>query len=194
SCRLGVLTAANTSSAITPKNTHSILERSQYVISNQVIRQNMSASLVPVAYFGKEHFFEIVFAVNKAVARRVFAINVKKWSSADQLVGNDAEGLLVMGQFGFLDGAVPDAACELRNGRLRLAFIEHLALVDDGHLGAEIHHIFHDVGGEDDDHLLADFGQQIVKTIAFAGIEAGGGLVDNQQLWVSDERLGNAKA
>ena len=54
--------------------------------------------------------------------------------------------------------------------------------MDDGHIGTQFHYVLDDVGGEDHDYVFADFREQVVKAIALARIEAGGGLVDDQEL------------
>src|SRR6266853_804997 len=51
--------------------------------------------------------------------------------------------------------------------------------MNDGHIGAEVHHILDDVRREDDDDLFPDFGEQIVKAIALAGVEPRRGLIHN---------------
>ena len=66
--------------------------------------------------------------------------------------------------------------------------------MNDGHAAAEIEDILHDMRGENHDHLLANLGQQIVKTIALARIETGRGLVYDQQMRIPDERLRDAES
>src|SRR6185437_4136965 len=153
-----------------------------------------SLSLVPVAYFGEEHVFKVGLAGSKAVSWRLFAIDMQEGAPAHELVRHDAEGLLVTRKLNLFNGPLPNATVKFRNGSLRFAFEQHLAFMNDGHIGAQVHHVFHNVRGKNHDHLLANFGQQVVKAVALAGIEAGGGLVDNEQLRVADEGLGNAEA
>jgi hypothetical protein len=66
--------------------------------------------------------------------------------------------------------------------------------MDDGHIGAKVHYVLHNVRGEDHNNLLSHFSQKIVKTVALAGVKTGGGLVRDQQLRIADQRLSNAKA
>jgi len=66
--------------------------------------------------------------------------------------------------------------------------------MDDGHIGAKIHYIFHNVGGENYNHLLAYLSQEVVKAIALAGSRPAVGLVGNQQLRIANQCLGDAKA
>jgi len=42
---------------------------------------------------------------------------------------------------------------------------------------------------EDDDHVLADLTEQVVETNALLRIQSSGGLIDDDQLGVSDQRL-----
>jgi hypothetical protein len=62
------------------------------------------------------------------------------------------------------------------------------------HARAEIRHVVDDVRREDHHHVLADLGEQVQKTVALLRIEAGGGLVDDDQLRIADQRLGDAEA
>jgi len=43
--------------------------------------------------------------------------------------------------------------------------------MNDRHVGAQLHHVFDEVGGKKHDHVLADVGKQARKTVALAGIE-----------------------
>ena len=43
-------------------------------------------------------------------------------------------------------------------------------------------------------NVLADFAQQVVETVALAGVEAGGRLVHDDEQGLADEGLGNAEA
>src|SRR5438270_8965705 len=188
------LTAPKMSRLIMNRKIHTIQERSQKRISNSAIRRNIGQSSVPLANLGEENVFQIGLRGRKTIARRLLAVHVEEWPSPHQFVGNHAESLLVMRQFGFIDGALPDPAFELGDGNLRLALVEHLPFVDDGHVGAEIHDIFNNVRGENHNHLLADFGQQVIEPVALTRIETGCGLVHDEKLRVADQRLGNAEA
>lgn len=63
--------------------------------------------------------------------------------------------------------------------------------MDDHHIGTQLFDVFHNVGRENDDHVLAE---QVVEAIAFTGVEAGRGLIDNDQLRVTDQGLSDPKA
>ena len=62
------------------------------------------------------------------------------------------------------------------------------------HARAEVGDVLDDVGREDDDDVLADLGEQVEEAVALLGIEAGGRLVDDDQLGIADQRLGDAEA
>ena len=83
---------------------------------------------------------------------------------------------------------------ELGDGLVGPALEQHAALVQDRHARAQVGDVLDDVGREDHDHLLADLGQQVVEAVALAGVEAGGGLVHDQQLRIADQGLGDAEA
>src|SRR5579862_1511791 len=48
--------------------------------------------------------------------------------------------------------------------------------------------------GENDDHVLTDGAEQVMEAHALLGIEAGGGLVDNDEPWIAQQRLRDAEA
>ena len=77
---------------------------------------------------------------------------------------------------------------------LRRAFQQQLPGGNDGHARAKLADIFDDVGGEDHRDVAADRGEQIQKAVALRRVEARGGLVDNDQAWLAQQRLGDAEA
>ena len=79
------------------------------------------------------------------------------------------------------DGLAPYLAFETAHRHVRGTGEEHLAQVDDGHVAAQFHHVLDDVRGQDHDDVVADLREQVVEAVPFAGIEAGRGLVDDQQ-------------
>src|SRR5262245_39918188 len=97
---------------------------------------------------------------------RLFAKHVKPGPSADEAIRYDAIVSLVNGKLVFFNGAPPNLSGKLRDSSIRPAFIENLALVNDGHVGAKIHHVFDDVCGENDDDAFADFREQVIETVA----------------------------
>ena len=48
--------------------------------------------------------------------------------------------------------------------------------------------------GEDDDDVAADGAEEIEEAIAFGGVEAGGGLVDDDELGIGEKSLRDAEA
>ena len=60
--------------------------------------------------------------------------------------------------------------------------------------GAELAHVIDDVRREDDGDIAADRGQQIEKAVALGRIESGGGLVDDDQPRIGEQRLRDAEA
>ena len=61
------------------------------------------------------------------------------------------------------------------------------------HPRAEIGDVVDDMGRQDDDDIVADLGQQVEEAVALLRVEAGGRLVDDDQLWIADQRLGDAE-
>jgi hypothetical protein len=73
-------------------------------------------------------------------------------------------------------------------------FKQDFAVSDDGHARAELADVFDDVGGKDDGDIGADRAEEIEKAVALGGIEASGGLVDDDELRIGEQRLGDAEA
>ncbi len=88
----------------------------------------------------------------------------------------------------------PDGAAAARDQFARRAFELNTSARQDGHARTQVGDVLDDMGGQDDHHVLADLHQQVVETIAFLGIEAGGRLVHDHQLRIADQRLGDAEA
>ena len=63
------------------------------------------------------------------------------------------------------------------------------ALADDREPGAEHGHVLDDVGREQDDPLLGQLGEQPVEPQPLLGVEAGGGLVDDDQPGIAGDGL-----
>ena len=76
----------------------------------------------------------------------------------------------------------------------RLGLEQDLAPVDDRHPAAQLRHVLDDVRREDHDGVLADLAEQVQEAHALGGIEAGGGLVDDDQRRVAEQRDGDAEA
>ena len=85
----------------------------------------------------------------------------------------------------------PFSACDQRS---RIARGVNPSLMNDRHVAAQIAHVGDDVRGENDDDVLADGAEQVVKAHALFGIEAGGGLVDDDEPRISQQRLRDAEA
>ncbi len=99
----------------------------------------------------------------------------------------------VIFQFGLFDGGAPDTALQAADQVQRCAFKLDAATGQNGHARAQVGDIFDDVGGQDDDHILADLGQQVQEAVALFGVETGGGFIDDDQLRIADEGLRNAE-
>ncbi len=120
--------------------------------------------------------------------------DVENRAAADEPAGDDLVTFFVVAQFGFGDGATPNALFELIDRFIGVSFKQNPAEMNDGHAAAHIHDVFDDVRGEDDHDVFADFGEKIVETVAFTGIESGGGFIHDQELGIADKRLGDTEA
>ena len=85
-------------------------------------------------------------------------------------------------------------AFEVLDCLLRRGFQQDLAVIDDGHAGAEATDVPNDMGGQDDDDMFTDFTQEVMKADLLLGIQTGGGFVHDDELGVADEGLGDAEA
>src|SRR5947209_92698 len=77
------------------------------------------------------------------------------------------------------------------DGGLRIILESNAAAVDDRDARAELTHVIDDVRRQDDDAVLSELGEEIEKANALLGIEAGGGLVDDDKTWIAKQRDGN---
>ena len=60
--------------------------------------------------------------------------------------------------------------------------------------GREVGCVLHDVGREDHHHVFADLASRFRKRLRLFRIETGGGLINDDQVRVTDQRLGDAEA
>ena len=63
-----------------------------------------------------------------------------------------------------------------------------------GHERAQVGDVRHDVGGKDHDHILADLGEEVQEAVALLRVEAGRGLVDDDEARIAEQSLGHAEA
>ena len=66
------------------------------------------------------------------------------------------------------------------------------AVGDEGDVGGGGLDVGDDVRGENHDALTGELGEQIAKADALFGVESSCGLIDDEQLWVVEQRLGDA--
>jgi hypothetical protein len=67
-------------------------------------------------------------------------------------------------------------------------------VIQDGDVSSHGFHVRNNVRGENDDAFTGKFREQISKTHALLGIEAGGGFIDDQELRIVEQGLRNADA
>ena len=130
----------------------------------------------------------------KPVGGRAVADDVHQRAAGHQPRRDDRQLRLHGVQIAAGNRLLPDAALEPRRQRLRLAGQQHASLVDDRHVRAQVAHVGDDVRGQDDDDVLADVREQVVEAHALLGVEAGGRLVDDDELRVAEQRLRDAEA
>jgi hypothetical protein len=68
------------------------------------------------------------------------------------------------------------------------------ARIDDRELAAQVGNVADDVRRQDHDHVGGDVGEQVVEADALSGSRPGGRLVDDDELRVAEQRLGDAEA
>ena len=97
-------------------------------------------------------------------------------------------------EFALADALAPDPAVHRLDQLERRAGADDAAGGDDRHARAQVGDVLDDVRRQDHDHVLADLGQQVEEAVALLGVEAGGGLVDDDQLRLAEQRLRDAEA
>ncbi len=90
----------------------------------------------------------------------------------------------------FVDGGSGDAGFEFFGGLVD----EDFALVDDDDAVADGFDFFEDVGGEDDGFVCGHGLYQLSHFVLLVGVEAVGGLVEDEHLGVVDDGLGDTDA
>src|SRR5215212_12194893 len=71
---------------------------------------------------------------------------------------------------------------------------QDLAAVDDREIAAQLLDVFDDVRRQNDRTRFPDLTQQVQKPHALLGVEPGRRLVDDDQLWIPQQRDGDAEA
>src|SRR5262245_37209550 len=88
----------------------------------------------------------------------------------------------------------PDVAGErVHQSRLR-TYGNYAPAEQDRQARADLLYLVEDMGREDDDCVLPDLGQEVEKTGALCGVEAGGWLVDDDDVRVTEQSLRDAEA
>src|SRR5687768_9871845 len=121
-------------------------------------------------------------------------MDVNEGAAGKELGGDDRVLALDGGQLALGDHAAPDASAQLLYRAQRLGLEDDLAVVDDRHAAAELGHVLDDVRREDDDGVLAEVAEEIEEAHALGGVESGGGLVDDDKLWIRQESNRDAEA
>src|SRR3954468_23126470 len=91
-------------------------------------------------------------------------------------------------------GAAPDPPSHFRDDTRRRAGEKDLAAIDDREIAAQLLDVFDDVRRQNDRTPFPDLTEQVQKPHALLGVEPGRRLVDDDQLWISEQRDGDAEA
>jgi hypothetical protein len=62
------------------------------------------------------------------------------------------------------------------------------------HARAQVRHILDNVGGENNDDILADLRQQVQKSVALFRVEPRSGFIDDDQVRIADQRLSDTES
>jgi hypothetical protein len=114
--------------------------------------------------------------------------------SAGELGGDHGVRLLILRELGALDCAHPHAAAQIADRLPRFRLQPNLSAIDDRHPRAQIAHVVDDVRRENHHRALTQLGQQIQKPHALGGIQPGGRFIDDDELWISEQRDGDPEA
>src|SRR5271154_6624228 len=66
--------------------------------------------------------------------------------------------------------------------------------MNDRYVRTQLHHVLHDMRRQNNDDVLSDFREQVVKTVALAGIQSSRWFIHNKQSRAADERLPNSES
>ncbi len=91
------------------------------------------------------------------------------------------------------DGRLEDCAVNGLKRLLGRGIGDQTPIADDRESGTELSHVLDDVGREQDDPLFGQLREQAVESQPLLGIEAGGGLVHDDQPRVAGDGLGDAQ-
>src|SRR5687767_2904895 len=130
----------------------------------------------------------------KSVARRLITQDMDGREPGGEPRRESWYRVLVSRDLASADYLAPDPALEPRDERAGFSVEQHSALRQDGHPAAELAHILDDVRREDHHRGLPDLAQQIVEAEPLLRIEAGGRLVDDDQLRIAKECLRDPEA
>jgi hypothetical protein len=168
------------------------------VIPVRGIGRSWRATDVPIfpphAHSAEVDVFQIGCDGFETFFRQGIGQHVQQSAAAGEAGGKDVHAGAVAVQFDLVDRAAPHAAIQRADRLDRLAGEQHLALADDGHARAQVGDVLDDMCGQDHHHAFADLGEQVEEAVAFLRIESRGGLVDDHQARIADQRLGNAEA
>src|SRR5207237_7216407 len=135
-----------------------------------------------VAQRGEVNVFEARRDRLETRVRTFFAEDVNDGAAGDEFRRDDGVLLLKRFELALRNHAAPDLSFESANRFERLALHQHAAAGDDRHVRAEVADVFDDVRRKDDDDVLADLGEEVVKADALAGIESGRRRADDARL------------
>src|SRR5436190_16743544 len=148
----------------------------QYDSSNLKTVQNMSglrerggADAVQI------HVLEVRLDRDEAVARRRLAVDVDHRLTSDEAHRDDVQRRAEGDELGPGRALAPDVAAHLVEHLIRVALKNDSAFIDDRHAATELAYVFDDVRRQNDDHLIADLGEEIEKAMTLVRVEARGG-------------------
>src|SRR5688500_1636261 len=149
---------------------------------------------LPAMERGEVNVVEIRLGWLEAVARGLITQDVDGRAPASEPRREHWHRLLVSSDFAPADHLAPDPALEPRDERAGFSVQQHSALRQDRHPAAELAYIFDDVRRQDHHRGLPDLAEQIVEAEPLFGIEAGGRLVDDDQLRIAEKCLCDPEA
>ena len=114
-------------------------------------------------------------------------------AAGEQPGGDDPVAGAMRLELALFDDLLPDPTLQAGNQIAGRALADDAAVADNRHGRTEVGHVFNNVSREDHHHVLADLGQQVEEAVALFGVEACGGLIDDDQAGVANQGLGDAE-
>lgn len=113
------------------------------------------------------------------------------WLVFDQVCGQYYMVGFVIGQCGWIDLFVLYLVLQGIDCIVGFVGQQYLVFVYDCYCWVQVGYVFYDVGGQDYCYVFVDGCQQVEEVVVFFWVQVGGGFIDDYQVWVVEQCLGD---